>query len=80
MNFKQLAVCLPAVLKDQRFLKKGKQYRLIEEICIHLHSFCFMLICFFLLVVHLQSLSFLFPFPCCLHFGAKFSSFFLIFF
>lgn len=38
MNFKQLAVCLPAVLKDQRFRKKA-EYRLIEGICIYLHSF-----------------------------------------
>lgn len=37
MNFKQLAVCQPAVLKVQRF--KGKKPWLIEGICIHLHSF-----------------------------------------
>lgn len=57
MNFKQLAVCPPAVLKDQRFEKKKKlQYRLIEGICIYLHSFCNMLICLLLLEAHLQCL------------------------
>lgn len=57
MNFKQLAVCPPAVLKDQRFPKKKKkkaEYRLIEGICIYLHSFCNTLICLLLLEVYLQ--------------------------
>lgn len=57
MNFKQLAVCPPAVLKDQRFQKKRKkkaEYRLIEGICIYLHSFCNTLICLLLLEVYLQ--------------------------
>lgn len=65
MNFKQLAVCPPAVLKDQRFKKKNEKkkktaYRLIEGICIYLHSFCNMLICLLLLEVHLQR-----PSLCC---------------
>lgn len=44
MNFKQLAVCLPAVLKDQRFKGEKTENWLIGGICIYLHSFCTMLI------------------------------------
>jgi len=56
MNFKQLAVCPPAILKDQRFGEKIKRYRLIKGICIYLHSFCFMLIYLLLSELLLQCL------------------------
>lgn len=57
MNFKQLAVCLPAVLKDQRFKGEKTQNWLIEGICIYLHSFWKMLIS--------PSLKYIFKSLCC---------------
>ncbi len=71
MNTKQLAVCPPAVLKDQRFNQEKKnnqkktEYRLIEGICIYLHSFWITLICLLLLEVHLQCPCLLFFFLHC---------------
>lgn len=43
MNFKQLAVCPPAVLKDQRFPKKKKKKSRVQADRRNLHIFAFIL-------------------------------------